>query len=333
MHPQTNARRIHEQTDKADCGSACDVTTLEELGRYLQKLRENRRVTQTSLSTKTGAIAGYKISRSRISEIENARRDRIAERELRGYLLGLKCTPRHIDQMVKALRQCTATRPWKSSPDPTSTSSTTSDSGPVGLSGVEDKLMQQEEQPDNSPTARSDENEVCDHLSQAGTCIDSHEASRPQPPRRRWQRHHIELIVATALVIATFTGFNAAFFLRRENVELLMLPSSPPPSTSPPGSTTALLGSPDAPLVPEDTSDFSKNVTSSSRAHVRIDKRRAKLSEIRNRLAPENNTSHATIQQVGHCCFVLQQGHLVGPAALPRVDQHWYRYAAESDRP
>ncbi|MGH3826477.1 MAG: helix-turn-helix domain-containing protein [Pseudonocardiaceae bacterium] len=85
------------------------IATLEDLGRYLRGLRELRRVTQESLSTRTGAFAQRKIVRSRISEIENARRDRVSERELRTYLCGLKCAPRHIDQIVAVLTQCTAT--------------------------------------------------------------------------------------------------------------------------------------------------------------------------------------------------------------------------------
>lgn len=91
------------------------IATLEDLGRYLRELREKRRVTQESLSTRTGAIAQRKIARSRISEIENAKRDRVAERELRTYLCGLKCAPRHIDQIVAVLAQCTAT-PVRESP-------------------------------------------------------------------------------------------------------------------------------------------------------------------------------------------------------------------------
>ncbi|MGH3832696.1 MAG: helix-turn-helix domain-containing protein [Pseudonocardiaceae bacterium] len=111
------------------------IATLEDLGRYLRGLREKRRVTQESLSTRTGALAQRKIARSRISEIENAKRDRVAERELRTYLCGLKCAPRHIDQIVAVLTQCTATPVRESSagPDVTGPSAAALEALPVSL--------------------------------------------------------------------------------------------------------------------------------------------------------------------------------------------------------
>jgi transcriptional regulator with XRE-family HTH domain len=99
--------RVH--TKEPDTGGRlAAVTTLEDLGRYLHELRDKAKVTQESLSTKAGALTGHKLSRSRISEIENSKRDPVTEQELRGYMRGLKCAPRHIDQAVTVLRQCTA---------------------------------------------------------------------------------------------------------------------------------------------------------------------------------------------------------------------------------
>ena len=86
-------------------GGPDTITTLEELGTYLRGLRDSKRVTQEGLTAHTGR----KIARSRISEIENARRDPLTERELRAYLMGLKCTPRDIEQLVIVLTRCTTT--------------------------------------------------------------------------------------------------------------------------------------------------------------------------------------------------------------------------------
>ena len=95
------------RTDEADptSGGPDTITTLEELGTYLRGLRDSKRVTQEGLTAHTGR----KIARSRISEIENARRDPVTERELRAYLMGLKCTPRDIEQLVTVLTRCTTT--------------------------------------------------------------------------------------------------------------------------------------------------------------------------------------------------------------------------------
>ena len=99
--------RVHTKEPPTG-GRLAAVTTLEDLGRYLHELRDSRGVTQESLSTKAGALIGRKVVRSRISAIENAKREPITEQELRGYMCGLKCAPRHIDQAVAVLRQCMA---------------------------------------------------------------------------------------------------------------------------------------------------------------------------------------------------------------------------------
>lgn len=164
------------------------ITTLEGLGRYLQGLREKRRVTQHSLSTKTGAITHRKLARSRISEIENAKRDRLTERELRTYMQGLKCTPRHIDQVVKVLTQCTATpaREFPAEADATS---------PVTL---EDKL-------DDDPAAAGHENEEF----------------------ARWPRQRIALAAATVLVVVALAGLGVECSVRRQSSDRPTSPGGP----------------------------------------------------------------------------------------------------------
>jgi transcriptional regulator with XRE-family HTH domain len=327
MHVQRNAQRVRDEVDKEDVGF---VITLQDLGRYLQNLRENRRVTQASLSTKTGAMAGRKISRSRISEIENAKRDPIAERELRVYMVGLKCAPHHIDRMVKALRQCAATPPRETPADPVPSRPAIPDPYLGGLGDADDDRAPREEKFADDPTTGGDEKEGHERLPQEDTCIDSLDASRPQPRRRCWQRHRIALAAATTLIMAVFTGLNAMFFLRRESVA---------PSTSL-GSPAVLVASPNVPPkvptnvppISEDTSNLSKSVSLPSGVPAQVDKWSAKTSKTRDRLPPGNAASRDTTQQgVGYCCVVLQHGEGLDPVSLPRIDQQkWRTYTVQS---
>jgi hypothetical protein len=324
---QTNAQRVRDEMDKTDVDF---VITLQDLGRYLQNLRENRRVTQASLSTKTGAMAGRKISRSRISEIENAKRDPVSERELRVYMVGLKCAPHHIDRMVKALRQCAATPLRETPADPVPSRSAIPDPYLGGLGDADDDRIPGEEKFDDDPTTGGDEKEDPERLPQADTCIDSPDASHPQLHRRYWQRHRIAFAAATALIMAALTGLNAMFFLRRENVAPTTSLSSP----------SVLVASPNVPPkiptnvppISEHTSNLSKNVSLPSGAPVQVDKWSTKTSQTRDQLPPRSTASRNITQQgAGYCCVELQHGQELDPASLPRVDQQkWGTYAVQS---
>lgn len=311
---------MHVQTNVPDAGDGSEViTTLEDLGRYLQELREKRHVTQASLSAKTGAITGRQITRSRISEIENAKRDQVAERELRGYMLGLKCTRRHIDQMVKARNQCTATPP-KESADLDSTSSATPDPYPAGLGGAEDGATLREEKSGDDPTAAGHEEEGCERWPQVDTRISPFGASQPQPARRRWQCHRIVLVTATTLVVVGFAGLGVESFLRRENGDR---PTSP-------GGPTALLAPPSAPLMSEDAADFSHDVTPPRHAPVWVNKRSVKISKIPNRPDLGNAISRdATRQLVERCCVGGRKVQGVGAVPLSHGGRDWRSYLAE----
>lgn len=246
------------QTNEPDTGSGFEaITTLEELGRYLQGLREKRHVTQHSLSTKTGAITHRKLARSRISEIENAKRDRLTERELRTYMQGLKCTPRHIDQVVKVLTQCTATPAREFPADADATSPAT----------LEDK-------PDDDPATAGHENEEFDRWPQVNICITPLAASLPHLSRRHWPCHRIALAAATVLVVVALAGLGVEFSLRRQ--------SSDRP-TSPGGPTTVLVPH-SAPLIAEDISDLVKDTTFLGDAPVQPNQRFTKTREIRDQL-------------------------------------------------
>lgn len=313
---------MHLYRNAPDAGERVNViTTVEDLGRYLQELREKRRVTQASLSAKTVTIAGHKISRSRISEIENARRDRVSERELRVYMVGLKCTPRHIDRMMKALRECTGSLSKEFPAGPASTRSATPDPYPAGLGDAEDDLALREEKSDDDPTAGSEnEEEGCERWSQAAAmCIDSRDASQPQPSHGHWQRDRIVLAAAMALVIVVFTGLGVEFLLRRESVDLPM----------PPGIPTVLLVPPNAPPVSGNTSGFLKDVTFPDREPVRVDdKLPTKTSKVRGRPGVGDSTSRDTTQRVvRRCCVGKAQRQAVPPVVLSRVRQDWHSYA------
>jgi transcriptional regulator with XRE-family HTH domain len=319
MHVQTNARRVHLETDKSDAAKDFYGTTLQDIGTYLQNLRENMRVTQASLSTKTGAMAGHKISRSRISEIENAKRDRVSERELRVYMIGLKCTPHHINRMVKVLRECTVTPPREYSADPVLTSSATPDPYPAGLAGAEDDLILRKEKSDDDPPTTGHEEKGHERWSQEDTPINLFDGSQPPPSRRRWQRRRIALAAATALTVGALTGLGAELFPRRESAD--------PPTTL--GSPTALLvQSPNSPRILDDTSGFIKNTTFPDPALVRVNQRSAQTSKIQDRPGLGDTASSDTTKHlVGHCCVHEAQDHAVGVAALPRVvEPDWHSY-------
>jgi hypothetical protein len=126
-----------------------------------------------------------------------------------------------------------------------------------------------------------------------------------------------------------FTGLNAMFFLRRESVV--------PPTSS--GSSTVSIVSPNVPpkvppnvpLISEDTSDLSKNVSFPGGAPAQVDKWSTKTSKTRDPLPLGNAASRDTAQQeVGYCCVVVQHGQKWDPVSLPRVDQEWHTYAVPS---
>jgi transcriptional regulator with XRE-family HTH domain len=65
------------------------ISSWEELGGYLREVRKRQARSQDSVSGRASA-AGLSIRRERISEIENARRDRPSELELRAIMMGLR---------------------------------------------------------------------------------------------------------------------------------------------------------------------------------------------------------------------------------------------------
>jgi hypothetical protein len=278
------------RTNEPDVGGGFEaITTLEGLGRYLQELRGKWHVTQESLSTKTGAITEHKISRSRISEIENAKRDRVTERELRVYMRGLKCTPRHIDQVAKALTQCTAPPAKESPTGPDVTSPATLDADPAGLGGAEDDLPLWEEKSDDDPVAAGQED--------AG--------------RDRWQHHRSALAAAIALIVVALAGLGAGFSLREESGGRPMPPANP----------TALLLPHGVPLIADDASDLIKDATLPPGAPVRVNQRFAEVWETRNRFVARGDAdSHEATQPlikfgpVTPCGVELASRHRPGTA-------------------
>jgi transcriptional regulator with XRE-family HTH domain len=264
------------QTNELDAGDGLEaITTLEDLGGYLQKLREKRRVTQESLSTKTGAIVGRKIARSRISEIENAKRDRVTEQELRVYMRGLKFTPRHIAQVVKVFTQCTATPVRESPGGPDAASFSALDAYPAGLGGAKGDLAPLEEESED-PAVAGHEGEGRDHRWRVDTCINPVATSLPQSPRRRWQGRHIALGAATALIVVALVGLGIEFFLRGESRDRSMSPGSP----------ATLLAPSSIPLISKDVSDIiKKDVTFPDGAPVRVNQRFTEPPAIRDWLA------------------------------------------------
>jgi Helix-turn-helix domain len=281
-------------TDKPDDEDGFVGATPHEFGRYLQRLRESRGVTQTSLSTKTGAMAGHKISRSRISEIENAKRDRVSERELRVYMMGLKCTPQHINRMVTVLRQSTMTAPRESSADPVPTNSATPDPHSGGLTGAESGLTPRTERPGDDQD----------------TPIPSLEASRSRVYHRREPGERVTLAVATALAVVALTGLGAELLRRGDSADL-------PPSWG--GSPVVLALPPDNSPILGDTSDLVKNVTFPDPVQT---------SNIHDRPGLGKTASRDTTKRrAGHCCAHQAHDQAPGIAAVPDVEPHWYHYA------
>lgn len=320
------------QTNEPDTGSFKAITTLEDLGRYLQKLRKKRHVTQESLSMRTAAIAGRKIARSRISEIENAKRDQVTKDELRAYMHGLRCTPRHIDHVTEVLRHCTATSARESpdNPDATSPSPATPDAYLAGLGGAEDDLTPREEKSDDDPAAAGHEEEERERWRQVNTRTNPLTASPPQPSRRRWQHHRIAFAAAVALV--ALGGLGAEYV---------------PPETgdrpTSPGGPTVLSVPHNTPRISEDTSNFVKGVTFPNGTPLRANQRSTKTPEIRNWLAGRGDAAGGDVTQhqievvsVTPCCGRLagqrwpgttpqdHSGNIVGSGA-PDVRGHGAR--------
>jgi hypothetical protein len=270
------------RTNEPDVGGGCEaIATLEDLGRYLQELRGKWHVTQESLSTKTGAITDRKISRSRISEIENAKRDRVTERELRVYMRGLKCTPRHIDQVVKALTQCTAPPANEFPTSPDATSSVTLDADPAGLGGAEDDLAPWEEESDDDPAAAGHEEEGRDRWPQVNMCLTPLAASLSQLSRHRWQHHRIAFAATTALIVVALAGLGVGLSLRGESGD----------RPKPPASPTASLLPHSVPLIADDASDLIKDATLPPGVPVRVNQRSAEVWEIWNRFVTRGDAA------------------------------------------
>jgi transcriptional regulator with XRE-family HTH domain len=316
VHPQRGTRHVPIQTDKSDTGTGCPVTTLEDLGRYLQRLRESRHVTQESLSAKTEAITGDKINRSRISEIENARRDRITERELRVYMLALKCTHDHINQIVNAVRKRTRSPQRESPVDSASTNSVMPNFYPAGLSGAEDDLTLEAEKSENArrageddPKAGGEKENYPERSLQEEKSAGYLDTSQPQVLRRRWRRHLIQFATGIAMVlVGTLTAHGAESFLGQENMH--------PPTSS---GTTAILFVPhDSAPVPKDTLDLSKNVPVSDREPVRIEgKWSAKESELQRGAVVDTASRGGNTQQViKRCCAGDRERRGVDPVEL-----------------
>jgi hypothetical protein len=259
-------------------------------------------------------MAGRKISRSRISEIENAKRDPVSERELRVYMVGLKCTPHHIDGLVKALRQFAVTPPRKSPADPVPSSSAIPDSHFAELDDAEDNLTLREEKYNDILATTGDE-EGCERWSQEDRPTHFCDASQPQPSRRRWQRYRIAFAAVTALVFVALTGLGAEFFLRQESANQSTSPDSP----------AALLGPSNTPLLREETHGFIKDVTPPDPAPARANKLSTQISKVKDRPRLKDT---ATEHRVGHCCVYQAQNHAVDFVSLPSIEPDWHSYLA-----
>jgi hypothetical protein len=318
MHARANTRLVHHETDKLGEESDFGAATLQGLAKYLRNLRENRRVTQASLSTKTGAMTGRKISRSRISEIENAKRDPISERELRTYMVGLKCAPHHIDGLVKALRQSMVISSRETPADPVP-SSAMPDPHPTGLGGAEDDLTLRKEKSKDDLTAAGHEEGGRERWPQEDRSVHLVDASQAQPSRRRWQRHRIAFATATALVVVALIGFGAEFLLRRESAELPTSPGSP-------GALLVPHNSP--PLILEGTTpDFIKDGSPLYPAPVRVNKRTAQISKTQDRLDPRDTATRDTTEHlVGYCCVPKGNDQAVDAAVFPGIKPDWRGY-------
>jgi hypothetical protein len=324
MQEQSKVRRARQEADKDDVREGSGISTLQDLGRYLHNLREKMRVTQASLSTKTGAMTGRAISRSRISEIENAKRDPVSERELRVYMIGLKCTSHHTDRMAKALRHCTMTPSRETPADPVPSSPAIPDPYPARLGGAEDDITPRKEKPKDDPATAGYEEEGRERWPQEDKPTHLLDASQPQPSSQRWQRHRIAFATATALVVVASTGLGARFFLRQESG------NQPTPASSPP----ALLVPPHAPLIPERNPNSIKNGTSPYPALGRVNKASTPTSKIQDRPAPGNTASRDTTEHpVGHCCVYKGQDQAVGVPVFSPVDWKGYAEARNGWRP
>lgn len=285
--------------DKTDIWPARAVTTLEDLGRYLQQLRESKHVTQTGLSAKAAAISGYRISRSRISEIENARRDRVTERELRVYLLGLKCADRHIDQMVKTFRQCTTSAALVSINSATPTSDAT------GLDNTQDRLTPEDDQ------SSDDSIEDRERVTQSTAGSDSLNAYQFHPPLRRCHTRHIHIFAAMALVIAGFAGSNAEFSLRQKSAS----PTIPTRIT--PVSRTPVTGGNPSLLI---------SVTSPDQTGLRNGNRPFQNTSLRRTPSADAESYDATKHMVKHRPSETGRRHAVDRVPLLKAAQDWSSY-------
>jgi Helix-turn-helix domain len=313
VHPQTSTQQTSSETDKTDPAGACQLATLQGLGQYLRNLRENRRVTQESLSAKTGAIAGRTITRSRISEIENAKRDAISERELRVYMAGLKCTTHHIDRMVKALRLCTATSPSGSVVDPLQVNSATLDPPLVRRSDTDNDPAQLKNKFDGDRTKIGPEKEGCEPRSPATVTIDPPNASPPS--RGRGLRPSIAIIAATGVLAgAVSTGLSIKFLPRPGGVDQPTLPGNSIDLLVPPGA-----------LMPQGNPDFRNNAITPGPVLTQVDESSDPAPKTQKGPGLRKTAGRDTVPQVvGPCCPGEKQPQVANPFVSPHIARAWH---------
>jgi len=194
---------------------------------------------------------------------------------------GLKCTRRHIDQVVKALTQCTAPPAKEFPTGPDATSPATLDADSAGLGGAEDDRAPWEEKSDDDPAAAGHEEEGRDRWPQVNMCLTPLAASLPQLSRHRWQHHRSALAAATALIVVALAGLGVGLSLRGESGD----------RPKPPASPTALLLPHSVPLIADDTSDLVKDATLPPGAPVRVNQRFAEVWEIWNRFVTRGDAA------------------------------------------
>jgi transcriptional regulator with XRE-family HTH domain len=311
MHVQMNARPVRHGTDRTDVAEVFEVATVQGLGQYLRTLRESRHVTQAGLSTKAGAMAGCAISRSRISEIENARRDRVSERELRMYMAGLKCAPHHVDQMVKALRQCAVIPQSKQA----SASSAPSKSYPVESRNVEIVPRTHKEDAKDNPTMADQD---CREQADAPAC--PFNASQFQPTRHCQQYHRITLFTAIVLIIVTLTGLAVGLCIQRQRTNI----------SRPPAILALWLTSPKTPLTFNGNNDGKNMIRVSHPSLVPADKELAKPKspgslDPRGAVNPDPLRHTTRLRRV----YRIKDKQVVFLA--PIIDQDWRSYALTKD--
>ncbi|MGH7870343.1 MAG: hypothetical protein ACREP9_22545, partial [Candidatus Dormibacteraceae bacterium] len=238
----------------------------------------------------------------------------VSERELRVYMGGLKCTPHHVDRMVKVFRQCTVILPKEPPANPVPTHSAILDPGPDRLSSVEDDLTLLKKKTEDYPRTASHDEEERKRWPQEDAPIHLVDASQPQPSPRRGQRYRTAIAAATALTVTALTALGAEFFVGQRQSATL-----PPPS----GISTPSLSPPGVPLILESPSDFDNVTPSGHPPLVRIAKRPTQTSELQHPPGSSDFASRDTTEHTGRLCCVRKEQDRPVRVAVPHVEPDW----------